>query len=233
MDALLDRPYWRRTWIIQEIVIADEVILYCGDSKINWCRFADFYAQIIDLTGSTNLKPTRGMPYFHGRNDHDNSRVDPINMLGESRDDWRGRGATADLSTAIRRFRRTECSDARDKVYALLSFAKSKPSEAPLRPNYEANRVELFFNVLEYCWTEALENNAVMFGMELRQTLDLQSSEIRKGLATRNDFIERLGASENQFYTNLGMSPSEPSVRVWTVEDVLEGRYDYGRPFSP
>ena len=202
MEALLNRPYWRRTWIIQEIVLANEVILHCGDSKINWSLFTSFnwyFSTYMSQRGRPALQLT-----------YDSSGTNPVTLLEEARKDWRGRGATADLTNAIHRFRRTECLDARDKIYALLSLARNKSSKAPLMPNYVANRVEVFFNVYEYCWGTAFEEMVPSFGTELREALELQPTEIEKGLATRKDLIERLGTTEEHIYRDVSISRYTP-----------------------
>jgi hypothetical protein len=32
-SSFLDRPYWRRVWVIQEITVAREVIVQCGQER--------------------------------------------------------------------------------------------------------------------------------------------------------------------------------------------------------
>ncbi|KAJ9665973.1 hypothetical protein H2201_003884 [Coniosporium apollinis] len=46
--ALLRRPYWRRAWIMQEIVLAQKLLLLCGSFEISWSmlvRCSEFIAQ--------------------------------------------------------------------------------------------------------------------------------------------------------------------------------------------
>jgi hypothetical protein len=38
-DELLSRPYWGRVWIIQEVALAAEVIVYFGRCRISWDEF--------------------------------------------------------------------------------------------------------------------------------------------------------------------------------------------------
>jgi hypothetical protein len=37
--AFLKRPYWSRTWIVQEVVLGKQVTLYCGPDKADWRKF--------------------------------------------------------------------------------------------------------------------------------------------------------------------------------------------------
>jgi hypothetical protein len=39
IDRLWDRPYWKRTWIFQEIVLAKNVLLMCGKATLPWNMF--------------------------------------------------------------------------------------------------------------------------------------------------------------------------------------------------
>ena len=39
--SFVDRPYWRRTWIVQEIAHARSVIVHCGDDAMGWPDLID------------------------------------------------------------------------------------------------------------------------------------------------------------------------------------------------
>ncbi|KAJ4389587.1 hypothetical protein N0V93_007058 [Gnomoniopsis smithogilvyi] len=39
IKAFQDRPYWRRTWIIQEVCVSPNVMLLCGDKVAPWKAF--------------------------------------------------------------------------------------------------------------------------------------------------------------------------------------------------
>jgi Heterokaryon incompatibility protein (HET) len=36
LEGLLKRPYWRRLWIIQEVICSADVILYCGEHSVTY-----------------------------------------------------------------------------------------------------------------------------------------------------------------------------------------------------
>jgi hypothetical protein len=42
LEYLLLRPYWSRIWIIQEVVVATDLILMCGELFIEWPMFKKF-----------------------------------------------------------------------------------------------------------------------------------------------------------------------------------------------
>jgi hypothetical protein len=45
LRPLYVRPYWRRVWIVQELVLAKVVVICCGDKSIN---FDDIYGLSLD-----------------------------------------------------------------------------------------------------------------------------------------------------------------------------------------
>jgi hypothetical protein len=42
IQSLLDCKYWRRLWIVQEMILAQKLIIYYGDSIIDWEIFCKF-----------------------------------------------------------------------------------------------------------------------------------------------------------------------------------------------
>lgn len=42
-ELFLNRPYWYRAWIIQEICVSKEVLLVCGRKTVKWDVFADYF----------------------------------------------------------------------------------------------------------------------------------------------------------------------------------------------
>jgi len=44
--SLLTRPYWKRVWIIQEVVLAVDLEIICGEDKIPW-RYLEKFLRII------------------------------------------------------------------------------------------------------------------------------------------------------------------------------------------
>lgn len=40
LDSLLARPWWSRTWVVQEIWNASDAVLQCGSVTLKWKTFA-------------------------------------------------------------------------------------------------------------------------------------------------------------------------------------------------
>lgn len=53
---LLDRPWWWRTWTIQEAVLARKMVFIYGDDELPWNRFRDFLERGVMWTLPPPLK---------------------------------------------------------------------------------------------------------------------------------------------------------------------------------
>ena len=51
VDHLLHRSWWKRVWIIQEMVAADEIIFVCGQQTVKSDVVLDFFEMLISLRG--------------------------------------------------------------------------------------------------------------------------------------------------------------------------------------
>lgn len=134
--------YWTRAWVIQEILLAREVLIWEGDMQLEF----DFLRHLFE----TALEACK-MLIANGNLEEKTSLISnwPMTLLLKSRqtDSWNRRN----LSNLLRAHRHLQCADRRDRVYSLLSLAKVGPQ---IRPNYGADCLALFFEVLWACRNE-------------------------------------------------------------------------------
>jgi len=136
IGELIKRPWFTRRWIIQEIALAQDAYMLCGQKKIRWVDFADAISLFNDVeTGSKSLsehmrseKALKHMPDFFGHLPALNATqlVEHTNNLF-----WRAREMEAKfhLDYLVPTFTAFESSEPRDTVYALLALAKdSRPT---------------------------------------------------------------------------------------------------------
>jgi hypothetical protein len=43
LEALLNRPYWHRIWIVQEVLLARDIWIFCGTRILNWNELFSFF----------------------------------------------------------------------------------------------------------------------------------------------------------------------------------------------
>ncbi|KIV77775.1 hypothetical protein PV11_09556 [Exophiala sideris] len=189
LKAFLGRPYWTRTWIMQEVVLAEKpVIVFCGIDVIDYYDLYEM-VQILD-------KELQDIPYIKSMctSSRKKRELDSIlDLATEFNKDklpdlltyGNDRASPGSLKTLIDRYAHTECSDARDKVFALLEMAADIDlSRAPSWFDYSKETHEVFFGVLVHCAT-ACEAGAD-FGKVLMQGMRLTPESLRRYIASHD-----------------------------------------------
>ncbi|TPX18633.1 uncharacterized protein E0L32_002490 [Thyridium curvatum] len=115
---ILDRPWWRRTWIIQEAVLAGRIVLMCGPETVSWesvdeLKSRQFWTQArVEVFGV----PANPKDFF----------PDQIyRIISDYREKWRRSPTEINLFDVMYRFRLLECTDPRDRIYGFLGIVPS------------------------------------------------------------------------------------------------------------
>ena len=129
MVRVLCHPYWTRLWIIQELVFAKRVLVYCAGhtktlSKI--CEEAAAFPEAYSFAESAVLEVlTIHKPWIaYGHKLIAKAVSDGAQYLRRIRDTRRG----APLTTLMSQFRYSKASLSRDRIFALLNIAGSEVS---------------------------------------------------------------------------------------------------------
>jgi hypothetical protein len=138
--ALCRRPYWKRLWIVQETMLAKDIILLCGQTLRTWLEFEKILSRAGYWTG-VGIARLPGCVAFYRRH------------------------AYADITSDFRTFRNIsnflgavdelECVDPRDKVFGLLGLLAKSDTAAlgVLEADYSMSREDLLLGMLEYMRT--------------------------------------------------------------------------------
>lgn len=105
VDALFSRDYWTRLWIIQEILLARNIIVYCGSRCVRMQELG-MIANQIDI----------GL--LHGPDSTNHTRLWHLTCAQNRRESY----PMLSLAEAIVRFGAAGCEDPRDTVFGLLSI---------------------------------------------------------------------------------------------------------------
>lgn len=134
LTRLLRRPWFRRTWIVQEASVAQHLSIFCGHASISWDDFVRAVQYAIDMGvlisngGSTAYQTLR---LFETRSTFQRNRFPALH----------------DIMLRNRSFLAT---DARDKVYGLLSLANTESVKSMgVRPNYHLSTEQLYIRVAQ------------------------------------------------------------------------------------
>jgi hypothetical protein len=120
---LMQRPFWSRGWIVQEITLARQVIFFCGRRSISW--------RIFDLA----------LCYFIIRSDREhlgyrNIVYQRLISLKLEREDWSSPRIQIRFPNLLHRQRLyRELSDPRDIIYSMIGLAKDI-SPGLIEPDY-------------------------------------------------------------------------------------------------
>jgi hypothetical protein len=161
---LMRRPWFSRLWMLQNIAVAREASVHCGDQVVHWADFAD---AVTLLNKAKNSVPTfwnhvYGFESLASRDLREMGAsilVETANNLFRKSDDGSIMECTTGLETLVTTLSAFETADARDRIYALLSLAKPGPSLPDLitseirlpEVNYAKPVAEVFQEFVEFC----------------------------------------------------------------------------------
>lgn len=137
IHGLCMRPYWGRLWVFQEIMLAKEIEVICGDSIIPWVLFQGLMLEL-----KSRAAPSRTADKADYRGARDSPAMDIVlqtatgNRGGRARSLW-------DLIMATDNLR---CQERVDHVYALLGVATT--GAADVIPDYTLSPVILLNTIL-------------------------------------------------------------------------------------
>lgn len=135
---VLSRPWFRRLWVVQELVVSRRPFVQCGHRRISWndfCETVFFYPRIYDSVSVGNLQEYNNLNNVRDLHlarssylrSHNLSHFLPSWALPEelqhkSKSSW-------SIIKLLARARYLEASDARDKIYGLLGIASGADTD--------------------------------------------------------------------------------------------------------
>jgi hypothetical protein len=204
MQYHLQRPYWRRQWIIQEIWLARQICLQCGVLKLVWDQSGEQYAN----------------PIYDAINHW--GELSGMEELANAKRLFGGQFTT--LNTVVDAWARFagKCSDPRDKFYGILALV---PTRARIPVNYQKSIVEVFWDVVDITY----QSDYIDYGSEVGILDTLNEMTIE--LDVENDIGSQLLAHHVQaLYHAKGWEwpPAKTSDDPrWYNRDLIKKRYQY------
>ena len=128
LDELFSRPLWSRSWIIQEVVCAQQVTLHCGSISIDWdkmCNIANLpsYGRPHHLDGCQGLEASQLI--------NENYKRAPAVALQQLRQGYLA-GQRLELADLLQLARRHHCTAQHDKIYSILSLLPNSDAKSSL-----------------------------------------------------------------------------------------------------
>ena len=142
---LLDRKWWRRVWIIQEVVVAQKVVIMWGRSHVPW--------ETLERRMREGIYSLRGPEDRYVSRTKEGSVVARFQFpdtnyvsLRTLRDKWQAQQWDQSLYNLLYTFRRYECTKHSDRVYAFIGLAKDA-KDIDIQPDYSSPTATVFTSV--------------------------------------------------------------------------------------
>lgn len=154
--ALWNRPYWKRVWVVQEVLLAKDIIVICGNHICLWQSFLDTLHRAHDI---------RRMP----SQSQQHMRQTPARRLLQHKAKWKTNDWRRSLHYLIETYSEMEATDARDKVYGLLGLVDGESILA----DYSLTTEQVYARILDSELAKLDNKGQRRFCTKLRQALGL------------------------------------------------------------
>jgi hypothetical protein len=132
---MLDRPYFERAWIVQEIAVSDRISLICGDAVIMWAQFHYAFTYLVNATPWV-------LEFYPGH------RIALLYTLRCSKTDWQS-SQVIEWYKVLSRHRSHKATGPRDKVYAYYGLrCKEGLHELGTKPDDRNTTISSLYNAL-------------------------------------------------------------------------------------
>ncbi|KAL5328321.1 hypothetical protein ACEPPN_001820 [Leptodophora sp. 'Broadleaf-Isolate-01'] len=141
--SLLQRPWFQRIWVLQEVAAARHVVMMCGSMEIDGYAFCLGLKSLkLSSTSSPELQTLLSITYL----------IERAGLRSKYTTDSPERFSlnVRSLAELIDMFHTRKASDVRDKVYALLGMSSDDPGKAGLQPDYKISWEELFQQLIKF-----------------------------------------------------------------------------------
>ncbi|KAK7426493.1 hypothetical protein QQZ08_007088 [Neonectria magnoliae] len=137
IDRLFFDSYFQRSWIIQEVAVAEMVYIVCGSFKLPW----DIFRMAYEGRAKLEFQPFR--------NPGTDDLASLIPCVRDARLRYRNRdepnSKCLDLGIVLTSFSYSNQTDPRDRVYAALGLVKPQSLCADIVPDYNKPTEDVFY----------------------------------------------------------------------------------------
>ncbi|KAI9765876.1 MAG: hypothetical protein M1839_005292 [Geoglossum umbratile] len=145
--ALFSRNYWKRLWIIQEILLAQDLVVCCGQKQIHWGSFESFWNELVCISSEDSVER---YPYI--------DQVEPSNAMAlvvqriDDHNQYTFHNRRRQLDELLEIHWDAQCTDIRDKVFGLLGLISTEGKHSPFIADYSMSVEEVYSYTLRYLY---------------------------------------------------------------------------------
>ena len=165
LNDICSLAYWKRTWTVQEFLVAQDIRLMYGSAEADIGLFEIF---LTEWTKSEYEHPSQHMKAIESSGGFKVYCLERLRFQ-------QSRHARVSLSSLLYLFYDSQCADQQDRIYAMLSLAKR--GEA-FQIDYREPTIELLFRTLCFCKPKTSQELAQLSSL-LMSILILEPAEQR------------------------------------------------------
>jgi hypothetical protein len=151
---VLNRPWWTRAWVVQEVILARSVVIVCGEYSLPWeyiyLAATAALSHMATMTtivaaGYTNEQNPVEAQTMHSRFDLLVNGVRQVRAINATAVQRLNEGMSSSFYNILRRHATCEATDPLDRVYAYLGLADTSHNEVENLPiDYTLSAAELY-----------------------------------------------------------------------------------------
>lgn len=200
-DSLLERRYWKRVWIIQEIAFGTRVLCQCGSRSFWWSTLASAIKKIRDLDlGKVVIQDQPSKIYMN---------AETINGIERMRS-YR-RHADCYLLKILRSVGDAVSTDPKDRIYGFLALANDGKQLLP-HPDYGLSIEDIYIETMRRIISDNRDLD-VMLSVKRKSNLCIPSWVVDWGDGQESRIWD-LTWSESEDEMNATRDPSQ-DLRTW------------------
>jgi Heterokaryon incompatibility protein (HET)/SH3 domain len=169
VQVFFTQAVFRRSWVIQEIVLATNITICYGTTRLK----LDHIQACIDAIWSNHIRPANLVLGVRSQTKElhlMDSGVQQLFNLAMVKSSWL-EGNPVAFMEVLRRFRGANATDPRDKVYSLLSLAPEKYKNGLVIDYSASNTVADVYKQLARCAIETREVESLLLNAGISQTV--------------------------------------------------------------
>jgi hypothetical protein len=147
-EAFCERPWFRRTWVLHEIMSAQNIEVCCGEMRIQWEALAQCNNSIDKYVENHHYPHRISVPVINFWDEH-RSKYNRTASKGAN-----VKNPGANLLDGLKLSRGCLGSDPRDKLYGILALIYSSDVDGLIRPDYSLPCEHVFTNLAIHLYQE-------------------------------------------------------------------------------
>lgn len=154
LSEILQRDYWSRVWVIQEVHFARSITVHCGKTSMPWNKMVDVQNVLVDKFLDILDEVSQPFSLSEGTLKHIRNLRHAVQFRGPKslildREDRLREPNQIDLFEGLMMHRLKKSTDPRDKIYAIVGLTKAA-DDPDFVIDYRFPTDQVFINTVDY-----------------------------------------------------------------------------------